>query len=293
MDTTTFRTESFPTRLPRFPRYGLVGIAVITAAEVCLFTGVELISIYFTPIVWTGYILLVDALNLHVHGRSLIVSRPREFAAMLPWSILCWLIFEAYNLYLRNWTYVGLPENQFLQVVGYGWSFATIFPGVLETSEFFQPYFVRAKKDRGQFPPAWMLVWMILGAACLSVPMLVSQDVASTMFGLVWIGFFLLLDPMNYLIGGKSAMQQMREGDFSTAIALAIAGLVCGFFWEFWNYWATAKWHYSVPISFVGPKLFEMPLLGYLGFIPFAFEVYAMQQSLVSLFPSLMRRKQA
>ena len=33
--------------------------------------------------------------------------------------------------------------------------------------------------------------------------------------------------------------------------------------WEFWNYWAGAKWIYTVPIL-PDVKLFEMPLPGYL-----------------------------
>jgi hypothetical protein len=55
-----------------------------------------------------------------------------------------------------------------------------------------------------------------------------------------------------------------------------VAGLVCGFLWEFWNYWATGKWQYvGVPV-FPSVKLFEMPLVGYLGFPPFALEAFAM-----------------
>ena len=39
--------------------------------------------------------------------------------------------------------------------------------------------------------------------------------------------------------------------------------------WEFWNYWAGAKWHYSVPIM-ENLKIFEMPVPGHLGFPAFA-----------------------
>jgi hypothetical protein len=51
--------------------------------------------------------------------------------------------------------------------------------------------------------------------------------------------------------------------------------LVCGVLWEFWNYWAIAKWTYTVPF-FGNIKLFEMPVLGFLGFPPFAVECWAM-----------------
>ncbi len=54
-----------------------------------------------------------------------------------------------------------------------------------------------------------------------------------------------------------------------------MSGLLCGVLWEFWNYWARAKWHYTVPIL-ENLKMFEMPLPGYLGFPPFAVECFTM-----------------
>jgi len=66
-------------------------------------------------------------------------------------------------------------------------------------------------------------------------------------------------------------------------LSLLAAGLMCGFFWEFWNYWAITKWYYNVPyVGFF--KIFEMPILGYLGYLPFALELYAMYWFTRSLF---------
>ncbi|MBV8317398.1 MAG: hypothetical protein JOZ53_20860 [Planctomycetaceae bacterium] len=48
-----------------------------------------------------------------------------------------------------------------------------------------------------------------------------------------------------------------------------MACLACGFFWEMWNYYSYPKWVYHVP--FVGVlHVFEMPLLGYLGYLQMA-----------------------
>ena len=44
--------------------------------------------------------------------------------------------------------------------------------------------------------------------------------------------------------------------------------------WEFFNYWAISKWTYTVPY-FGSVKIFEMPVLGFLGFPPFAVECWA------------------
>jgi hypothetical protein len=42
-----------------------------------------------------------------------------------------------------------------------------------------------------------------------------------------------------------------------------------------WNYNAMSKWYYTVPFVGFG-KVFEMPILGYLGYLPFGWEVYAL-----------------
>ena len=66
-------------------------------------------------------------------------------------------------------------------------------------------------------------------------------------------------------------------------LSLLLAGIIMGFFWEFWNYLAVTKWYYNIP--FLGFfKIFEMPVLGYLGYFPFAFELYAMYWFIRSLF---------
>ncbi|HYQ85668.1 MAG TPA: hypothetical protein VES59_00350 [Bacteroidota bacterium] len=288
----------------KFPLYGLAGFVIIAGAEFLLLLHIGIVGTYFTPLVWTGYIMMADALNLYYHGRSLIISRRGEFLVMLPWSIVCWCVFEAYNLYLRNWTYIGLPDHPLLRYLGYGWSFATIFPAVLETAELIQPFLRsgafggRSRKRDGQNqPPAFRLagpfavVSIAAGVACLIVPLLLDRADAARAFGLVWVGFFLLLDPLNYASGGRSILADLRNRNYGLIVSLTAAGLLCGILWEFWNYWAVGKWIYSVPIPIAGPKLFEMPLLGYLGFIPFAYECWAMQQSLLLLFQGRSRKR--
>ena len=57
------------------PRHGWAGLAVVAAAEVLLLRGHALVGEWFTPIVWTGYVLLVDALCARLTGRSLIPTQ--------------------------------------------------------------------------------------------------------------------------------------------------------------------------------------------------------------------------
>jgi hypothetical protein len=50
---------------------------------------------------------------------------------------------------------------------------------------------------------------------------------------------------------------------------------VCGWLWEFWNYWARARWIYTFPIAQQW-KIFQMPAPGYLAFPVYALECFAM-----------------
>ena len=275
----------------RFPAYGLAGITCILVAEVLLFADIPVIGMYFTPVVWTGYILFVDALNLRTRGSSLLTDRRKEFLFMMPWSVVCWLVFEAYNLLLRNWTYVGLPTDAVPRYIGYVWSFATIFPAVLETTEVLEQH-VPVRRGRVLRVPGQYKAGLAgFGLMLLVIPLVVRQGAASRLFGMIWVGFIFLLDPVTYRLRGKSLLRHLEEGNYAVFLALVGAGVLCGLLWEFWNYWAAAKWVYSVPISFVGPKLFEMPLLGYLGFVAFAFECYAMQQFLLAMVPSISTQR--
>ena len=61
----------------RFKWYGWLGLTIVVGAEICLFARQSFVSRWFTPIVWTGYVLFADALALRLRGHSLIHDRPR------------------------------------------------------------------------------------------------------------------------------------------------------------------------------------------------------------------------
>ncbi len=109
----------------------------------------------------------------------------------------------------------------------------------------------------------------------LALPFVVSPEVARYLAAPVWLGFILLLDPINARLGGESLIADLRAGRPGRSINLLLGGLLCGVLWEFWNYWCRAKWHYTVPIM-EHVKIFEMPLPGYLGFPAFALECFTM-----------------
>jgi hypothetical protein len=240
-----------------------------------------------TPICWTGFILFADAIVYRARGNSWLRSNPLEFVALALVSIPLWLVFEFFNLYLDNWYYDGLPDNWWLRMFGYAWSFATIWPAIFEGAEL--AAVLRAGRAgtaggagsarvpshpahpaRPAHPahPAYPALWIAAGAAMLALPFLVSPTTARYMAAPVWLGFIFLLEPINAWLGAERLTRER-------IINLAWSGLLCGVLWEFWNFWARSKWHYTVPIM-EHLKIFEMPVPGYLGFPAFAFECFTM-----------------
>jgi hypothetical protein len=258
-----------------FPAYGWLGIVALAGAEWMLFHGVEPVPTYFTPIAWSAYLLIVDAAVLALTGRSRLNDAPTIFLRLALLSIPLWLIFEAYNLRLRNWTYVGVPHEWAAALLGYGWSFATILPAIFETSDLVQALLPPIPIQPWTISPKAENALMFSGAACLILPLVIPQPIAAYLFVLVWLGFVFLLDPLNRRLALPSFLGDLSEGFSRRLYGFLFSGWICGWLWEFWNNWAGAKWHYIFPM-FQRQKIFEMPAPGFLGFLPFALECFAM-----------------
>lgn len=272
------------------PVHGWIGLAAVALAELLLFAGNRLVGEWFTPLVWTGYILFMDGLVARWTGQSYLTARRVELVLVALASVGCWWLFELYNAPrfwrggddLRGlwWHYENLEPDPFLRRVGYDWAFATIFPGLFLTAEALKVgVFPRLAERRPLRLPAWALRLSVgLGAISALLPLVV---VSSWLVPLVWVAYALVLEPINYWRGQPSWLREVEAGDYRTLAALLGGGMICGSLWEFWNYWALTKWTYTVPY-WGHLKLFEMPLLGYLGFPPFALEAYAMYHFLRS-----------
>jgi hypothetical protein len=258
----------------------ITGLAIMIASEGATLAGLEPFASWNTPICWTGFILFADGVVYRARGESRIRSAPREFAVLTLASIPLWLVFEGYNLVIRNWHYTGLPENNALRLFGYAWSFATIWPAIFEGADMISVVRgaalpappARPAPPALPVPPARPAASIALGAAMLASPFIASPAIARYLAAPVWLGFIFLLDPINARLGAETLMPGGRT---DRVINLSLSGLLCGVLWEFWNYWAHAKWHYTVPIM-EHLKVFEMPVPGYLGFPAFALECFTM-----------------
>jgi len=222
---------------------------------------------------WWAYIFLIDALIYRMKGDSLIVSRMDEFWYLAIWSVFIWFLFELANLRLENWHYMYLPSDRSLRLTGYFLAYATVLPGIFETTELLAAagLFKNARIRPLRVTPGLINALLAAGAAALILPLALPRY----FFALIWVTFTLLLEPINYRLGLRTLLRDLEEGNPRKLYQLLAGGVICGFLWEFWNFKAGAKWIYTVPL--VGNlKLFEMPAAGYIGFPIFAVECYAM-----------------
>ena len=166
-------------RRRRFPAHGWLGFVALAAAELLLFQRAEPVATYFTPIAWSAYILIADAATFAVTGRSRLNDAPLTLARMALLSIPLWLIFEAYNMRLHNWEYVGVPRGWVAAMLGYGWSFATITPAIFETSDLVQALLPPLPGEPWKISRTAENAVIVSGAACLIVPLAVPQAIAA------------------------------------------------------------------------------------------------------------------
>ena len=278
--------------------HGYAGIATIIAGEGLLFSGNQFIGHWFTPIVWTGYILFIDALVFKIRGRSLLVTNRLEFLVIAIVSIAVWWLFEFYNAprFWKSdlelwWHYHNLEPNLMLRRVGYDWAFATIFPLLFITAELFTvTVFKRSNAGmRIKFSRPLLIVFIILGVVGVIWPLIYPS---AWLAPVIWLSFIFLIDPINALRGWPSITGDLARGDWRRLWSLLAAGLGCGFLWEFFNYWAISKWTYTVP--YLGNvKIFEMPVLGFLGFPPFAVECWVIYIFVRSLLQPAVRETES
>jgi hypothetical protein len=264
-------TRSF--QLLKFPIHLYIGAALIAVAWPIAWLHVTPFSYFSFLYLWLGYILIVDALNVVRRGSSLLTRAPWHFLLLFVLSAPVWWLFEFLNNVTQNWHYLGGQVYGDYSDLVATVHFTTVIPAVFETWELVRSFewVQRAAHGRPAIVNRWLEVatfalgWVSL--ACL----LIRPSVA---FGLIWMWLLLVLDPLNAWLGRPSLIRQIARGDWRNVLALATAGLICGFCWEMWNYFSYPKWYYTVPhVGFL--KFFEMPLLGYLGYIPFTMELYA------------------
>ncbi len=271
----------------------------IAAPEGVLALVARWVAINLTPLCWVGFLLLADGLLTGLRGRlgpgSPARTRPRRFAICFVTSVGVWLFFDWVNFFfLHAWDYhwiepLTLAHEYVAKLVAFG----AISPAMFMAAELYQQLGLRRVHGHGlSIARHWQIAMFVVGVPAFLSPFFVRDPVAC--FSL-WVSLVLVLDPLNHWLGGgrtPTLIGDWRAGRWGRTLALMLGGLTCGFFWEFWNYWAAARWTYDLP--FLGPleqyRLFEMPLPGFGGFLPFALECWVIFQTVLLVMAGLRLR---
>ena len=248
--------------------------------------GVRTAYLFFP--LWLGYIFIVDALVWMRTDNSIWTRSRRNFVLLFCFSVPAWWLFELVNWRTANWQYVGrelFSTFQFNLLCTI--AFSIVVPAVFETAEFVRSFGWTNHLRSGLHVSAAPRIFV--GLFVLGLAMLICTLVWPKIFyPFVWASVVLILEPVNYWIGRPHFLQELRHGDWRTVVSLSLGALICGFFWEMWNYYSFPKWIYHTPGAEFW-KIFEMPLLGYGGYIPFALELYALKNLVWSGGPPLTR----
>ena len=254
------------------PYRGLLGLLLIAIAWPL---SQQISQNLFFPL-WLGFILLVDGLVLRRTGTSLVVRSPKIMVVMFIVASPYWWAFEGINQITQNWVYVTPTEEDIGGLVGViqaSLSYSTVVPAVFEVSELIGSFgFI---KRFARLPSLVLSRPQIILAGVFGLGSLVTMLIWPTyLFPMTWLCLFFIFDPINNLTGRPSIIAQVKNGDYRTIVAFALGALVCGFFWEMWNRDASVSWEYNIGyLDFA--RIFQMPLLGYGGYLPFGLETYA------------------
>jgi len=216
---------------------------------------------------------LLNALTFKRTGRCLLLDQPKFLLSLFVWSAGFWWYFEYLNRFVQNWRYIGIgPMTGLFYGVHSTLAFSTVLPAVLSTCELLSSLSIF--RDHSYHRPLSLSqlnglrgTLTILGALSLMGPALWPNY----FFSLLWVGPLLVMLAFQLRWGGSTVFSALRRGEWQVITIPACAALLCGFCWELWNFYSAAKWVYSIP--FVDRfHLFEMPLLGYGGYLPFGLE---------------------
>jgi len=258
-----------------FRKYGIIGLIFIILVEINFFFQIEPFARWYFPIIWFGYILLMDAIVYSLKKSSIIMNKRKQFFLMLGLSSIVWWGFEIINYLLQNWSYENTASffNR-MELLMFGWiSFATVIPAIFETVDLIKTIHLFDKiklKQKYNITKKTLYAMIGIGLASFGLIMLFPKQ----LFPFIWGSFYFIIDPINYLNKQPSIIKHIKDRKLGIPISLFAAGIICGLLWEFWNYWALPRWIYTLPL-YAGPKIFEMPILGYIGYAPFAWEIYA------------------
>ena len=267
----------------RFPWYGWVGLLMIVVFWWVNWGWSGLRTHWAFTFLWVGYCLTVDALVFWRKHTSLLSRSWQAYLSLFGVSILAWWLFELFNSRLQNWEYLGVENfSQFEYGVLASISFSTVIPAVFGSAELVgTSRWLQNLEPWGQIPVTRKSSLLFFAVGWISLGLMLAWP--RYFFPFLWLSVYFIIEPVNVWLGNRTLAAFVNNRDWRPLIALWLGALLCGFFWEMWNIYSYPKWIYHVPfVDFL--HIFEMPLLGYGGYLPFAMELFAMYHMVIGIF---------
>jgi hypothetical protein len=270
-------------RRGKWPIHGWIGLSLIILFWFLNWSLCGLRTHWgFFPL-WLGYCLTVDALVFRRKGHSLLTRSPAAYAGLFFVSAPAWWLFELINLRTQNWFYLGEDAFTALQYAAFSTlSFSTVMPAVFGTAEWVGTCgWLQLLAFGPVIRPTTAVRGGLFVSGCLLLTLLLIWP--EFFFPFVWGAVYGILEPINVKLGNRSLFDDLSRGDWRPVIALGTGCLICGFFWEMWNFYSYPKWVYRIPFADFF-HIFEMPLPGYLGYLPFSWELFALYHLVTGIF---------
>ena len=260
----------------RYPAWGWLGVMLLAVSWFIAWVPVtgleEARRLSFTPL-WVGYTIAISAWVARRGGYCMLTEAPMRFLGLFPASAGFWYLFEYLNQFTGNWIYAGtgVAEGEALNwFLRSALPFSTVLPAVLVTRDFLATW-PRLHAGLAGFAPlrprrprrAAGLAWAggIVGLVAVAIW-------PTALYSLLWVAPPLVVMATQALAGERHAFSAIAKGDWRGPWLAVLAALFCGLCWELWNVFSLARWTYHIPHAQV-LHVFEMPLLGYAGYLPF------------------------
>ena len=278
-------TKLKPLHATNFPYWGWIGIFLVITSWLLAWNRFPWFAPWQPhtfPLLWVGYIVILNALTFQRSRHCILINRPQFLLRLFLLSAAFWWSFEYLNQYINNWHYVNVPDTSLLEYAIYtSISFSTVLPAVLSTYEWLNtfPRLTKPFENWHSYPKInnQRSGWVLLALGSLGLGLIGIWP--TVLFPVLWLSPLCLLAGMQRISLGKAipCLVSLARGDWRTVILSAGAALLCGFWWEFWNFYSLVHWEYTIPYVHAF-EIFAMPILGYAGYLPFGITCLAITE---------------